>query len=275
MRIAGVADARRDAGLLMAHVLGRDRSYILIHANDPLANECVEPFRGMIARRATGEPLQYITGSQEFFNLNFEVTTDVLIPRPETELSVEVALELLKDVPEPLIADIGTGSGCIVISLLHELPRARAIAVDISPAALRVAQRNAERHGVTDRLTLIESDCFATVEAPHQFSLIVSNPPYVAEAEIETLQREVREHEPRVALVCGLDGLAVIRRLLRDAPRFLRTGGHFIFEIGFGQSDLVKQIIEPRVWNLLEIRKDLQGIPRTVVLQKQRTVSAS
>jgi release factor glutamine methyltransferase len=263
---AAVAEPRREAGSLLAHVVGRDRSFVIAHADDALTAEGRAAFRSLIERRASGEPLQYITGHQEFFKLDFEVTPDVLIPRPETELIVEASLELLQNDTEPYFADIGTGSGCIAISMLHELPAARAIATDMSPTALRVAQRNAERHGVADRLELLESDCFSALDARGSFSLIASNPPYVSDDELKSVQREVR-HEPRAALAAGSDGLSVIRRLLREARPFLRSGGHFVFEVGFGQSEAVEHLIDRRVWKLLEIRTDLQRIPRTFVLQ--------
>lgn len=268
LRAAGVAEARRESGSLLGHVLGRDRTFVVTNADQPLESKALETFRKLIERRAAGDPLQYLTGHQKFFNLDFEVTPDVLIPRPETELIVEIALELLKDEPQPFIADIGTGSGCIVVSLLHELGDACAIATDISPDALRVAQGNADRHTVGDRLTLVESDCFSALEPREQFSLIASNPPYICDDEMKALQREVRQ-EPRAALAGGADGLEVIRRLLRDAPAFLRPGGHFVFEIGFGQSAAVEKAINPDVWELTGIRPDLQGIARTVVLRRK------
>jgi release factor glutamine methyltransferase len=269
LRTAGITDARREAGSLLTHTIGCNRSYIITHRDDQLTNEQVETFRKFVARRAGGEPLQYITGHQEFFNLDFEVTRDVLIPRPETELIVEIALAILKDIPEPFLADIGTGSGCIAISLLHELPRARALATDISPAALEVAKRNAQLYGLHDRLMLVHSDCFSDLDAQQTFSLIVSNPPYIAERDLETLQREVRKYEPPAALNGGGDGLSVIRRLLLEAPRFLRSGGTLVFEIGFGQSGAVKELIEPTAWNLIKICRDLQAIPRAVVLERK------
>ena len=173
----------------------------------------------------------------------------------------------LGDKPAPIFADIGTGSGCIAISLLNELSAARALATDASPAALRVAQRNADRHAVTDRLTLIESDCFSALDPVGKFDLIVSNPPYVSDRELETIQREVR-YEPRAALAGGPDGLDVIRTLLREAPWFLRSGSHFVFEVGFGQDLTVEQLIDREVWDLIEIRRDLQSVPRTVILRK-------
>src|SRR5712692_8566376 len=149
---AGVAEARREAGSVLAYAVGRDWTFVVTHADEPLQTEAIETFRTLIERRAAGEPLQYLTGHQEFFKLDFEVTPDVLIPRPETELTVEIALELLKDDLDPFIADLGTGSGCVVISLLHELRDAHGIATDISPDALRIARRNADRLGVSERL---------------------------------------------------------------------------------------------------------------------------
>ncbi len=265
---AGVAEARREAGSLLAHAIGRDRTFVVTRADEQLEAAAVEVFRKLIERRAAGEPFQYVTGHQEFFKLDFEVTRDVLIPRPETELIVEIALELLKGNPAPFIADIGTGSGCVAISLLHELRDAQALATDISAAAVSVAQRNADRYGVTERLTVIESDCFAKINANRPFSMIVSNPPYIRDDEMKTLQREVG-HEPRTALAGGPDGLEIVRRLLCEAPPFLPLGGHFVFEIGFGQNALVEQLIDRAVWELAEIRRDLQGLARTVVLRKK------
>lgn len=268
LRAADVAEARRESGSLLAHAIGRDRTFVVTHADERLETAAIEAFRRLIERRAAGEPLQYLTGHQEFFKLDFEVTPDVLIPRPETELIVEIALKLLKDSHDPFIADVGTGSGCIAISLLHELRDAHGIATDISPLALQIAKRNADRHGVTDRLTVIESDCFAKVNADRLFSLVASNPPYIRADEMETLQREVG-YEPRTALAAGPDGLDIVRRLLREASPFLEPGGHFVFEIGFGQNALVEPLINREVWELIEMRPDLQGIARAVVLRKK------
>jgi release factor glutamine methyltransferase len=266
LREGAVNEARREAASLLAHVLDRDRGFVIAHAGDSLADAQYHHFHRLISRRTRGEPLQYIMGHREFFKLGFEVSPEVLIPRPETELIVEAALELCKDDPALFIGDIGTGSGCIAISLLHELPAAVAVATDISSAALHVAQRNAEHHGVSGRLTLIESDCFAAVCLTKPFSLIASNPPYVSDAELERVPREVC-FEPRAALAGGPDGLSIIRRLLNEGRPFIRPGGHLLFEIGFGQSEPIEKLIDRRVWNLIEIRKDLQGIPRTFVLQ--------
>lgn len=271
LRKAGVPDERREAGSLLMHVLDRDRTHILAHAEDQLTDEQVEKFSESLDARAQGKPLQYITGRQEFFGLEFEVTSDVLIPRPETELLIEAALSIVSPNETPFVCDVGTGSGCIVITLLHQLPRARALALDISEAALAVAQRNANRHGVQERVSFIASDLFAGV-APSfssSFDLIVSNPPYVAERAVEGLQREVRNFEPRVALTAGVDGLSVIRRLLTEGHGYLKGGGFLIFEIGFDQHEAVRQIIDENSWKLLEIHDDLQGIPRTVALMKR------
>ena len=272
LRAGGVADARREAGSLLVHALGRDRAYLFTHDDERLNGETAARFRRLAARRAAGEPFQYVTGRQEFYGLDFEVTPDVLIPRPETELLVETVLELLAGTEAPRFCDIGTGSGCISVALLRERGDARGVGADISAAALRVAARNARRHGVSDRLRLRESDCFDAWREDDdatrpRFHAVVSNPPYVAEAELEGLQREVREHEPRVALTPGGDGLAVVRRLISESVRHLEPGGHLLFEIGFGQHEQVARLIDPRVWALLGIHKDLQGIPRTVALR--------
>jgi release factor glutamine methyltransferase len=271
LRQAGVPDERREAGSLLMYVLARDRGYILMHAEAELSDEQLERFIAALDERAQGKPLQYITGRQEFFGLEFEVNGNVLIPRPETELLVEAALSLVSQNEAPVICDVGTGSGCMVVTLLHKLPLARATALDISPAALAVAERNATRHGVHDRLSLITSDCFAGLgaESGAGFDLIVSNPPYVAARAIAGLQREVRDFEPRVALVSGDDGLTVIRRLLLESGDHLKSGGCLIFEMGFDQHDAVRQLIDENFWKLLEIFDDLQGIPRTVALTKR------
>jgi release factor glutamine methyltransferase len=294
LRQAGVSEARREAGSLLGHVLGRDRSFLLTHAEDALSVEQLERFDQYLERRAQGEPQQYIIGEQEFFGLAFEVTGDVLIPRPETELLVESALKLIPESNKaPFFCDVGSGSGCITIALLHELLKkdathrvakspgtpgspaasgAHAVALDVSPAALAIAKRNAARHSLTERIDFIVSDCFAALDpknpAQSGFDLIVSNPPYVEDGVLPSLQREVRDFEPTLALTAGPDGLAIIGRLLRDAGIFLKPGGHLLLEIGFAQSVAVEQLIDPKIWTLLECHKDLQGIPRVVALRK-------
>ena len=268
LREAGVPEARLDAGALLAHVLHRDRTFIIGHAEDVVDGDVIEVFQKLVGRRAQGEPLQYITGRQEFFGLDFEVSDAVLIPRPETELLVQTALELLGPIENPLICDIGTGSGCIAITLLHHLPQARVIAVDVSKQALELAERNARRLGVSDRVTFALSDCFSAIDRDQLFDMVVSNPPYVAADALDGLQREVRDFEPKAALTPGADGLAIIRRLIEETPYVLKRHGYLLLEIGFDQRDRVAGMIDPQEWNLLDVHKDLQGIPRTVVLQK-------
>ena len=263
---AGVPESRREAGSLLSFVIGRDRTFLISHSEDELDNQQVEKLRVTIERRAAGEPLQYITGVQDFFGREFRVTPDVLIPRPETELLIEAALEVSK-APQ-FICDVGTGSGCIAITLLCELHDARAVAVDKSPAALEIAKLNAQRLSVAERAEFVVSDCFDSLDA-REFDLIVSNPPYVSAGHLAGLQREVRDHEPLVALSPGPDGLTIIRRLVSQAPEFLKTNGHLIMEIGFDQGEAVQQLIEANVWELLEVRPDLQCIPRIVVLRKR------
>ena len=265
---AGITEPRTDAALLLGEVLNHDRSFMIAHPEHSVAANQLQKFREFIARRASGEPLQYITGHQEFFKLDFEVTPDVLIPRPETEVIVEVALEILRPDQSARLLDIGAGSGCLAISILKELTNARAVAIDISESALKVALRNAERHGVMDRLRVIESDLFSAMASDDVFDLLVSNPPYVPEADLKSLQPEV-QYEPAAALAGGADGLATIRRILRDAPPFLCAGGYLIFEIGFGQSESVEALVGARDWQMIEIRRDLQGIPRTVVVRRK------
>jgi len=263
---AGVPEARREAGSLLSFVIGKDRTFLISHAEDVLNDDQVDQYRGVVERRAAGEPLQYITGVQDFFGREFRVTPDVLIPRPETELLVEAVLEV--DHAASLICDVGTGSGCIAITLLCELNNARAIGLDKSPAALEVAKFNAEKLSVADRAEFVVSDCFDSLE-PREFDLIVSNPPYVSAGVLAGLQREVRDHEPLLALSPGPDGLSIIRRLIHEAPAFLKQHGHLIMEIGFDQGEAVQQLIDANVWELLEVRPDLQCIPRIVVLRKR------
>jgi release factor glutamine methyltransferase len=264
---AGVAEARREASSLLSHLLGKDRTFLISHAEQQLSDSDVRKLADAIVRRAAGEPSQYITGVQDFYGRSFRVTRDVLIPRPETELLIEAALELMK--ANASICDVGTGSGCIAVTLLCERADARAVALDVSEAALRIARENAREQSVEDRIELMVSDCFDELDATkQQFDLIVTNPPYVAAAALPGLQREVRDYEPLVALSPGSDGLSLIRRLLTDAPAFIRGDGHLVMEIGFDQGEAVSELVNSALWTLKHILPDLQGIPRIVVLQK-------
>lgn len=266
---AGVPEARREAGSLLSFVLGKDRTFLISHAEDRVADTALRQFELLVKRRAAGEPLQYITGVQDFFGREFRVTPDVLIPRPETELLVEAALELQSSEPG-YFCDVGTGSGCIAVTLLCELKNARAVALDKSGPALEVAKQNAAAHGVAGRVSFELSDCFDGIDpAAHQFDLVVSNPPYVAQAVVAGLQREVRDHEPLLALSPGPDGLTLIRRLLFESPQFLKQNGHLLMEIGYDQAEAVKSLVDSAVWSLREIRPDLQGFPRIVILKRE------
>ncbi|HKR59615.1 MAG TPA: peptide chain release factor N(5)-glutamine methyltransferase [Pyrinomonadaceae bacterium] len=270
---AGLADPRREASGLLQHVVRLDRTFILAHPEHSISDEQMQSFRELVVRRASGEPLQYITTHQSFYGLDFEVGKGVLIPRPETELLVESALELLQGPHAAAsICDVGTGSGCIAITLLHERPEATAVAIDISTAALEIAKRNAKHHSVDNRLTFGQGNCFSSL-SPEDFAfdLIVSNPPYVAEPDLAGLQREVRDHEPLEALSGGVDGLDVVRHLLSESGAFLKQGGHLLIEIGFNQAAAVEALIDSHAWLSRGIRADLQGIPRVVVVQKSST----
>jgi release factor glutamine methyltransferase len=271
LRLAGVSDGRRDAGVLMAHTLGRDRTFIISHAENSISADEQNIFLALIERRAAGEPIQYLTGHQEFFKLDFIVSKSVLIPRPETELLVECALELFPNTTSPIyICDVGTGSGCIAISFLHERPTARGVALDLSEQALHVAIQNAQRHKVAGRLDFLVADGLNAIRPGAHFDLVLSNPPYVADEAFAGLQREVREHEPKIALSPGGDGLRVIRSLIAEADSVLKPHGCLLIEIGFDQRERVTSLIESSRWELLDIHQDLQGIPRTVALRKRK-----
>lgn len=264
LREASVPNDLLDAQTLLAHALGQDRTYLIIHFNLVLSDELLATYQALIARRAAGEPLQYIVGHQAFYGLEFEVTPDVLIPRPETELIVEETLRLVANLAAPVVIDVGTGSGCIAVTLARELETARVIATDISAAALEVAQRNADRHGVQARIEFIESDLLRAVTV--KADVIVSNPPYIAAHELPSLQREVRDWEPHTALTDFADGLHFYRRLLNEVPAVLKPNGFLIIEMGYQQADRIKALIERTVWGEPKALRDLQGIERTLVL---------
>jgi release factor glutamine methyltransferase len=227
----------------------------------------------MIERRAAGEPVQYIRGHQEFYKLDFLATPAVLIPRPETEFLVERVLTLVSESRQtsPLIVDIGTGSGCIAVTLAVEIPGARLIATDISEAALAVARRNAARHGVSSRVEFYEGDLLAPLAAlgmANQVDVLACNPPYVAVSKPELMQREVRDYEPHTALFAGDDGLIFYRRLLAEGLGYVRPGGYFVCEIGYGQLDAITELVAASRWQLVDIMHDLQGIPRTLTIRR-------
>jgi release factor glutamine methyltransferase len=289
LRAAQVPSHTLAAEVLLEHALGRDRTWVYTHAEAQIDPADWEKFAALIARRAAGEPTQYLTGQQEFWGLNLEVTPAVLIPRPETEHVVEVALERLglrgiKIEPatgtlSPMlqVADVGTGSGCLAVALAHELPHAVIVATDISAAALEVARRNAARHGVMNRIGFLQTDLLEDFLPEHRatdhksalFDLIVSNPPYVGRDEVGLLAREVRDHEPEAALVGGETGLEVYRRLIEQAARLLAPGGIFVVELGYGAQDGVRRMLQAEQdWARIRITNDLAGIPRVLAAER-------
>ena len=263
------------AELLLMHALGRDRTWLYAYPEEPLDSVAAEKYLALVARRAAGEPTQYLTGKQEFWGLEFEVTPAVLIPRPETEHVVEVALERLRarhsnEPNAPLrVADVGTGSGCLAVALAHELPHAEIFATDISAEALEVARRNAERHGVADRIHFHHCGLLRGLAHESRFDLIVSNPPYVARNEAADLPREVREHEPHSALFGGATGVEFYAQLVREAAQVVGPGGILILELGYNSLDHVRAIFDADVrWTRVAITMDLAGIPRVIAAER-------
>ena len=250
-------------------MLGWTTERFLTSAREPEPDGFAGRYDALVSRRAGREPLAYIVGRQEFWGLSFEVSPAVLIPRPETELIVEAALERSPaSIGDLAVADVCTGSGCIAIAIARDRPRARVIATDVSEAALAVAERNARRHGVGDRVVCTRADLLDGVAGP--FDLIVANPPYVRERERRMLRPEVRAHEPSVALYAGPDGLDVIKRLAAQAGSRLRSGGVLIFEFGFGQDETIEEVIGGiDDLKLLRLDRDLQGIARTAIVERR------
>lgn len=259
-------EAALDSRLLAQHALGWDAAQLLAAGTDSAPEEFESKLATLVDRRARREPLAYITGTKEFWGLSFEVSRSVLIPRPETELLVEVALAH-RSGAERRFADVCTGSGCVVVALAREFPSAQLVATDSSADALVVARGNAERHGVTPQIAFLQTDVLADAKGP--FDLIVSNPPYVPEASRATLQPEVREFEPPAALFAGSDGLAVLSRLVDQSTTRLAPGGLLIFEFGIGQESAVRQLIADSAGlELIDLKRDLRQIPRAAVARR-------
>lgn len=258
---AGITEPRRDAGSLLAHALKRDPAFLIAHPEYRLSPEEKQQYTEAVRRRVKHEPIQYIAGKQEFYGLEFKVSPNVLIPRPETELIVENALRILRASTSPSFCEVGIGSGCISVAVLANNDNATAVGLDISPAALNVAKRNAAKHGVSERLELYGSDVFSNLSV-RKFDLIVSNPPYVPDEDIRSLQIEVRDFEPYTALSGGETGLNIIEKLVMESPRFLNPDGYLLMEIGFNQSPKVAKMFAEEIWESVECFDDLQGIPR-------------
>lgn len=258
---AEIADPRREADSLLCFATGKDRAFLIAHPEYVLQTDEAAFFHSIVKRRSDREPFHHITGIKEFYGLDFQVSPDVLIPRPETEMLVAKSIEILTAKEGPSFCEVGVGSGCIAISALYHLPFASAVGLDISGAAITIARRNAENHDVLDRLELLVSDVFSGLEQ-ERFDLIVSNPPYVPVDDIAGLQREVRDFEPHRALTDGGNGLSVIEKIFQQSPEYLKPCGSVLIEIGFNQAKAVNAMFDPKVWANVEIVPDFQGIPR-------------
>ncbi|GBD41451.1 Release factor glutamine methyltransferase [bacterium HR39] len=264
---AGVPDAALEARILLEAASGLPRTRLFAEPDLRIPEDAVRRFRDMVERRAAREPLAYILGRREFFGLEFEVGPEVLVPRPETELVVERALAHIGDPGRPLrFVDIGTGSGCLLVTLLVHMPAAFGVGTDLSFPALPPARRNARRHGVADRAGFVCCHWAEALSGP--FDLVVSNPPYVASHEMRILPPEVR-HEPHHALEAGREGLDAYRAILADLPRILARHGLAVLEVGRGQSGAVLGIARSHGLAAVEVRPDLAGIPRVVVLRRE------
>ena len=288
LRAAEVSSHTLAAEVLLMHALGRDRAWMYSHHEEILDPATTQKYFQLIGRRAAGQPTQYLTGHQEFWGLDFEVTPAVLIPRPETEHVMEVALARLGErglkihmdtgLPREAlqVADIGTGSGCLAVALAYELPHAEIIATDSSAAALEIARRNAARNQVADRIRFIEADLLAlpgNERTPEPFfDLIVSNPPYIADSDEASLQREVRDHEPHAALFAGPTGTEIYERLVAEARDQLRDRGILVLELGYNSAEPVRAMFDATstAWTNVSIAMDLAGIPRILAAERAR-----
>lgn len=260
------AEAAFDAEVLARHLLGWDRATLIANGRDPEPDGFAIQLESLVTRRAGREPVAQIIGLREFWGRDFEVTPDVLIPRPETELIVEEALAFARNHPCDHVVDVGTGSGCLAVTIACELERAAVTAVDTSPAALAVARRNAARHGVAGRITLVQGDLLDDVVRPAD--LIVANPPYIPDADAAWMAPEVVRHEPHDALFGGPTGLEILQRLFARAAGHLADGGRLVVEFGFGQAAAVTGLANATGWRIVRVREDLQRIPRTIVLDR-------
>ncbi|WP_418871079.1 peptide chain release factor N(5)-glutamine methyltransferase [Selenomonas bovis] len=263
----GIESPRLDAEVLLSHILGRERIYLYVHFDEPLEPAELARYREAIKQRVQRVPVAYIIGEKEFMGLTFRVTADTLVPRPDTEILVQAAIERLRARGDaPRFADIGTGTGAICLSVLHFLPKAQADTVDISPAARAVAEENAAALEVADRVTFHTGDLLAPL-AGQCYDAILSNPPYIPDGDIAALAPEVRLKEPHTALAGGRDGLDFYRRLMADAPALLKDGSFLAVEVGIHQAAPVAALAVPS-FSRTEILKDYAGIERVVIAWK-------
>lgn len=262
----GSDSPRLDAELLLAHARGCPRIQLYVQFNEIVPDAQRTVMRDLVKRRAAAEPVAYLIGRREFFGVEFKVTRDVLVPRPDTETLVLELVTEARKLPHPAILDLGTGSGCIAISVAVSVPAARITATDLSNEALAVARENAQRHKVADRISLLSGDLFAPVPSGTQFDFVASNPPYVPDGEIPELPPEVRLHEPHGALQGGPDGLDVIRQLLVEAPAYLKPGGRLLIEFSPEQADPIVQLCGAvPTFQDVRILKDIEGRARVLV----------
>jgi release factor glutamine methyltransferase len=259
--------ARLDAEILLAHALGCDRVALYTQFDDVVQDPGLSRFRGMVHDRAKGAPVASLVGHKEFFSLDFQISPDVLIPRPETEFVILAFLEQAKGKEAPVVVDLGTGSGNITITVAHSRPDARLWAVDISANTLAVAAANAQRHGVADRVKFCEGDLFAPLPAElrGRVQFILSNPPYIATADMASLPVGVKDYEPHVALDGGPGGLDVVKRIVAESPQWLAPGGQLVLEIGAAQEAGVRGLFaSDPAWRLAPTVHDYAGHPRVV-----------
>jgi release factor glutamine methyltransferase len=276
----GLDSPRLQAELLLAHLLKLPRMQLYLNFERVLSNTEVDQFRELIKRRSLREPLQHIVGSTSFCGLEIAVNSDVLIPRPETELLAEQGGNFLTQLSaihsRPLtVLDFGTGSGCLAIYLAKKHASAKVYALDISPKALEVAQKNADHNGVAERICFLAGDAFEAVPKGTRFDLILSNPPYIPTAEIQTLQPEVRDHDPSTALDGGPDGLNYYRVLAKGGSAFLETGGKMMLEFGDGQAELISRILVDQNWVVEAIQEDYNHRARILIARRNESSSLS
>ena len=308
LRAAHIASDTLAAELLLLHATQRERTFLYSHPEAELTPDEARTYQNLLDRRISGVPVQHLTGKQEFWGLSFEVTSDVLIPRPETEHLIEVALDRLalrelragrpnkNDGSGLLIADIGTGSGCIAIALAKELPQAQFVAADVSANALEVARRNAERFSVSRRIQFIESNLFEGLfslgyhwvsppegsdsrfripQEPTLFDMVISNPPYIGRREAPSLSREVRDHEPELALYGGEEGYEFYASLIAQSASQLKPGGLLVLELGHDSLPAVHPLLDAPTWTNVSVTNDLAAIPRVIAAERASVVDTN
>ena len=268
LKKAGVTSPQKEARILLGHVLGVPPIEVIARSDEEPDDQQKARFKELIKKRFEGVPVAYLTGKRDFYTLAFEVSPAVLIPRPDTETLVLAAIDRLAKVATPRVVELGTGSGCVAVSLAHEVPAAQVTAIDISAGAIEVARRNAERHGVESRVSFVEGDWLAAVPTGAVYDLVVSNPPYIAAEEFAGLEPGVRDHEPRLALDGGRDGLDFYRRTAEGAMAVLVAGGGLLLEVGHTQAAAVNAILAASGWSIGATHRDLGRIERVVSANK-------